>query len=192
MAPGQELNTIRIHSPHLSVVLERRSNSWHVLSESFRVAMEQGGRLEPDFEREAEASFNPRPARIALILLNDARVEDEQVLAAAVLAAAAMNDPGLACASALPQEVSMLARAALQSPSGLLVGGNTSASLIACAVHLDRARHRHLSKDSPAEWHAFLTQTAEYVQLAESCSPPLHILLAAWLERASRARRTEQ
>ena len=53
----------------------------------FELSITLGGRLEQDFTREPESSYNPRPARVAQILLEDCSINDPLALAASFLCA---------------------------------------------------------------------------------------------------------
>lgn len=148
-------------------------------------ALENGALTELDFERQPEVSFNPRPARIVLILLNDAGVRDSKTLAAAALAT--LEEPCLNAAQTLfNQALCKLALSANLPPQQLLKENfEPSVALIALALWLDRARHLHLSpsiKDASFR-NDFVDQTRLYIQLANKTSSALELLLEAWLKR---------
>ncbi len=77
---------IRKHSPNLAGVVERLfdAKDLETIEVAFIKAIEQGGLEELDFTRESGVSYNPRPARIALILLNDAHIRDVEVITDAI------------------------------------------------------------------------------------------------------------
>lgn len=189
MQAPEELKSIGCNSPHLAVVLGRLAPRWPTLEAAFEYAIARGGREECDFVREPDVSFNPRAARIPLILINDAQCREERVLAAATLATAA---PDTSLEGVFDDELIALATLSHRPPQALLSSQpEGAASLIASALHLDRARHYHLAPGVSAErWEEFLALTEDHIQLAERCSRPLHILLSAWCERARRGRIT--
>ena len=149
----------------------------------FTTAIEHGGLTERDFVRPAESSYNPRPARVAYILIRDCGITDSETLAAGLLAAVCE-------ATLLPTEnhpgVRRLAQQARLAPADLTaLAGATAAKQIAVAVRLDRARHFHLSNPSRNELADFLRETEQYIPLAEEVAPRVGMLLGTWFRRFS-------
>jgi len=189
---------IRNKSPHLAGVLHRlKQQKPHLdidsLDEVFDYAIRNGGLEELDFCRDPEVSFNPRPARIALILVQDAGVSSTEVIAAGILASVWPSDNGaeeLRESIALP--VAELSRESHCNPLELIERSSKNevnfASIIATSLWLDRARHFHLSekKNQALDAKEFLEQTESYIKLAESCSERLHTLLSSWFQRVER------
>ena len=83
-------SVIASYSPHLLGALERLPSPVNLplLDEAFGWAMQVGGEKELDFTRDPEVSFNPRPARIPLILIKDASRFGTDLLAASILSTA--------------------------------------------------------------------------------------------------------
>jgi len=188
LASTLELPNISKYSPHLAGVLKRAGMTQLMgLDEAFAFALEHGAWMELDFEREEGVPYNPRPARVALILINDAKTKDLSALTAGVLATA---HPDLNLLreklSVLPSAVTELAILALSEPELLIEQRAPHAGIVACALHLDRARHRHLVRDPEKllQWKSFVETTERYQALADKVSPELGLLLAAWLRRA--------
>ncbi len=69
--------SIKKTSPHLSYFLERLYTEIPtLLEESFSLAMQKSGDLEPDYQRPLDQPYNPRPARHALIGIKDMHIKD--------------------------------------------------------------------------------------------------------------------
>ncbi len=75
------------NSPHLALVLEQFANTGQLdepaaikILVSFETGLTKSGLSEIGYIREEGQSFNPRPARILLILLKDAGVRDLSLL----------------------------------------------------------------------------------------------------------------
>lgn len=81
------MGVIHIHSQHLAKTLQRLGDldesAW--LNEAFALVISSGALWERDFVRPHSASYNPRPARVALILIHDALEKRPEVLAAGML-----------------------------------------------------------------------------------------------------------
>lgn len=164
------------------------------LDHAFAFALEHGAWLEIDFEREPGVPYNPRPARIALILINDAKTKDLAALTAGVLATAHADLSLLR--EKLPEVPSTaleLAILSLAEPELLIEQIAPHAGIVACALHLDRARHRHLVRDPEKLllWRSFIEMTERYIALADRVSPELSVLLGAWMKRATDNERSE-
>ena len=154
-------------SPHLYGVASRTLDEpIDKIGEALETAMKNAGAKEFDFEREEGVNYNPRPARVALILIKDAKVRSIKAIAAGILASVE-----------LPFEVE----------------SKEEKDIIAVANWLDRARHLHLAEkgkiqeDSVLDFQLeFLKETEEYLKLAKNCSKELFILLDAWKSRFER------
>jgi len=184
-----EFPNIAKFSPHLNGMLRRsgvREVDW--IDRAFAFSMDNGGWLELDFDREPGVSFNPRPARIGLILLNDAKVTDGVALTAGVLATAHADLELIReTLPELPPSIAELAILAQAEPEQLEAMEDEAAGTIAATLHLDRARHRHLVRDPEKllQWEEFLHITDRYTALAERVCPRVAILLTAWYRRAN-------
>lgn len=184
-----ELPNISRHSPNLAGALRRAEvKDAQMLDQAFGFALEHGGLTELDFEREEDVSFNPRPARVALILLRDAHIKESEVLTAAMLATAHADLTHFrSTLTAIPGRVCELAILAQAEPEILEEKASASAGKIAAALHLDRARHRHLARDPEKllRWEEFIQLTEQFAALADRVSPELAVLLSAWHRRAT-------
>lgn len=187
-------NIIGDESPHLASALKTAApeSDFALLDAAFNFSIQHGGRAELDFVREIGVSYNPRPARIGLILLKIAGITKSTVLAGGILATA--HDSIAEAVELLPKDVVKLARDS-QLPTAVLFGKHLDgqakdepafAAIIAVALHLDRARHIHMGPAEASVWRNFLDETVQYVTLARWCSPPIAILLEAWTVRFAR------
>lgn len=184
--PGLSLKTC---SPGLySSLLDRFSSPWFsFLERAFEASVHIGGLEHPAIRRPPGASFNPRPARLCQLLLDDARERDPSILGAAMLAASrapteAASDPALKGAA----ELAAVALATTPPASG------TAAFRIWLAHSLDLLRHLHMSEMSPAQRIAFWRS----IQTAIPSTPPtgeerLSLLVSAWGERFERSLRQD-
>ena len=171
-------------SPHLRKSLERQGfGDSALLRDAFELAVASGGLRELDFEREEGASYNPRPARVALILLDNCGVRDELTLAAGILAAS--DAPEAEAAETLAEAISIAK--STRCTAAALANADDRLLNIALTLQLDRARHRHQA-DASADsgWPEFIAETEKYIVLAQSRSHPLYQILAAWIQRAKR------
>ncbi len=78
---------LELSSPKLKGTLERLypKNTALMLADAYMKAMSSGGAIEIDFTREEGVSFNPLPARVALIQLNEAKLDDPETLKTNIL-----------------------------------------------------------------------------------------------------------
>lgn len=173
------------NSPHLDGKLLRlikkgllSSSDYRLIDDAFCISMQHGGKEEIDFIRDPEVSFNPRPARAALILINDARETSAISIAAIILASLSTSTQNLK----FDNRVLSLVEESLMDVNEI---ESKSAALIACSLWLDRARHLHqISEENRNEtWPKFLEMHKSYLELAEKYSESLHILLLAWEQR---------
>ncbi len=184
------LKTIKNLSPNLYANLRRLINvdGAELLDYCFEMAIIHQGLEEIDFIREEGVSFNPRPARVALILINDAKIKDLQLISISFLAN--IKETSLEKLkdekSNIPEEFFQDALHA-QSPF-FYKNLKKEIKMISLALQLDRARHRHLSLqlNNKDNWHEFFEENLKYIELAKDLSPKLHLLLEKWQERAKR------
>lgn len=143
--------TIRKYSPHLASVVTRLfdAQALEQIAPIFHWCIEQGGLDELDFGREEGASYNPRPARVALILINDAASRDLTSVGAAIIAAGLEGsafEPDGSQFQQLAEARAELAARPLAELVKLSDEDICEAGTIACCLWLDRARHLHLSQ----------------------------------------------
>ncbi|MFN8391450.1 MAG: hypothetical protein U0136_14275 [Bdellovibrionota bacterium] len=165
------------------------------LQKAFQFSVDNGGLLELDFTREPGVSYNPRPARVGLILLNDVRSRSLDQIIAGFFATSASDASALFTEPSFADPIRM-ASLALAAPESLLQADTLverAARDLALALHLDRARHRHQAPNakSGAAWEQFLADTAAYVALAKESEHPLFQMLDHWYRRASHSRTRE-
>lgn len=180
------LKIIKKFSPNLHLTIERILSLDEValLDNAFSLAISHEGLKEIDFQREEGVSYNPRPARVALILINNAKVTDNKIIATSFLAnieAAVLKN---LVSENIPSEY--FQNALLAKNPFLLQNENKEIKLISLALRLDRVRHHHLSKElnSKEKWQEFLEENQKYIELAGNISPEIHLLLQKWQERA--------
>ena len=196
------LNHLATRSPHLFGVTERiwpkDTGALAIIALAFHWIIEREGESELDFEREPGVSFNPRPARVGLILINDAKVESAAQVASGILATATAGDTittlsAHAATELFPRNILELAQLAQLPTSALLdplpaeamPALAAPAATIACAIFLDRARqlHRMTAESRISTWEECFQISGNYLSLAERHSPPLYTLLKAWERR---------
>lgn len=180
-------------SPHFAAVVKRvfpDKDSFGMIERAFDWAMNWGGKYELDFERRPDASYNPRPARVGLILINDAAVLEAQIIAAGLLATVlegrTMDLSNAAFDRLLGHHIIHIAQLAVQSPQCLFDNPSTDyqqASLICLALRLDRLRHLHQAITKKHQWPNFVKDTEPFIELAAKRSAALQTLLTAWRER---------
>lgn len=147
----------------------------HELDRSFLSAINNGGLEELDFKRPEGQSYNPRPARIAIILITETLKRDDAILLAA-FSASVFDTSNSIAATAL--EICGDSHTINYHPT-------SEAKFLALALHLDRARHFHLSpdyldKNSRAKFHAL---TYKVINSAGPECKRLNDLLIHWLRR---------
>ncbi len=154
------------------------------LEEAYEVACLNGGKEEPRIRRPEGASFNPRPTRIAHILLTECQQNSGPVLGTAMLASCNMLPEGYEV-GALRQEHlwSIKAREWPQDE-----GGPAFLEQIFLAVTLDTARHLHMMEISDSERDSFISHVRSDVipSIKHPESRRLKTLLSAWAERHER------
>ena len=177
------------YSGHLATALRLKLGSTYpdILETAFGLAVMHGGLKELDFIRVEGSSYNPRPARIGLILLGDTGITDSTTLAAGFLAASEYPQRFSEPTNEIPANIHQLCQLSVAAPQVLLGehNDNTAAISIALSLHLDRARHRHQASEPSilSQNTAFLKTTEEYLELARSSGNPLERLLRHWYER---------
>lgn len=184
------LESIKKLSPNLHGSLKRFVNvdEAELLDYCFETAILHQGLEEIDFIREEGVSYNPRPARVALILINDAKIQDLQLISNSFLANIEKNklENLKNEKSKIPEE--FFQNALLAKSPFFAENLRKEIKIISLALQLDRARHRHLSPrlNNKENWQEFLEENLKYIKLAKDLSPELYLLLEKWQERAER------
>lgn len=178
-------------SPHLDIVSSQTFQAEELLTlgAALEVAMENGGGSELDFERVEGVSYNPRPARVALILIKDAGIQNMPVIAAALLAsldAKAFHAANLE--RSFDEKIVTLASRSYENILDLSrenTESSKNAVLIAAAHWLDRVRHLHQSPKIELR-HPMHEATKPYIEYVLAINPRLSELLDAWYKRFER------
>ena len=184
---------IRDHSPHLASVLNRYKIPTQLLDPIFDLAINLGGLDEQDFTRTEGSSYNPRPARLGLILVDNAKATNPLAIAVGMMACVG-SDVGRfserlsdLAPNIRDQLLSLLNEASIPIASWAEESLGLEARTISLAVLLDRARHAHLSE--LAIRLELLEQIKTEMELglryAEDLEPKLWQLLKSWCDRYS-------
>jgi hypothetical protein len=179
---------IKTYSPQLCGALSRLKDAAELdtLDWYFKIAIENSGLSELDYERDPEMSFNPRPARIALNLMQTVDVSETMTLCVGMLSTV-WQQLGERLVAEIPDDVAALTREAVLPPPAQAAGEQHAASsvnFVRLALFLDRARHLHLA--SSERRVEVLTQCSPYIELARELSPPVHMLLLHWHRRTEK------
>lgn len=145
------------------------------IESAFKYCIENDGLNEIDFIRPEGQSYNPRPARVALILINDCEQHDQELIISAILACSRLSND-------------KKANNALEICNYPSDNKNyqREEKLIALALHLDRARHFHLSpkyQESKLEFHKLTKRILDIA--GTECKKTTHLILH-WLQRDER------
>jgi (p)ppGpp synthase/HD superfamily hydrolase len=134
------------------------------------------------------------PGRVALILLRDVGVTDEEVLAASCLAesdeeAYRLGEDDLR--ASFGDRVARLAavpRATLDELAEALVTASHEARLVALAERLDQVRHAHLRRDRDDDWKMSVFEGVRsiYLPIAERTHPRLALRFRNWSKAFAR------
>ena len=180
-------------SPHLANVLSRSVDpaALPFLDSCFNLALLHGGESEWDFSRAPDASYNPLPARVALILINDARITRAEILATAMIASVCLKEEDLLTLRSFTEfkHVCALLNLVEQYPSCTMENSEIERDIasIVAALWLDRARHIHLTphQDKITIWEDFSEMITPIARDTTGARGNLHLLLSTWLERFS-------
>lgn len=180
-------------SPHLDSVLKRHfcRNSIDILKSVYELSILNCGSMENGLHGRNFPTCNAKPARIAIILINDATVRCAEVIAAGFLACAnedQLQKIDFASLSFISDYALSILELSRKAPDTLLNRRNSlailQASRLACALWLDRARHVHIAENlCQISKERFLQQTALYILLSKVYSPKISVMLKAWEER---------
>lgn len=187
---------LRKASPHLWGALRRllAPEECEQIGRICLLAHRMGGHLELDFEREDGVSYNPRWARVALILMDNCGMRSPTELGAGIAASLLETAEGLENGESIgviPPETLKFALAALALLRGKTTDAPSPALAIASALCLDRARHLHLCSlpDRVSRLESLQSRVRDLVPELEFSYPHLALLLRAWLARSARGNR---
>ena len=118
------------------------------LEAAYALSCAHSGLSESGVMRSDGASFNPRPARVAQIVLGESLLRDPDTIAAAILAcseieSSALQDSTLSRAWQLALQARRCASAPHDAPA--------ETQAIALALILDKTRHLHMQKLQPQQ-----------------------------------------
>ena len=175
-------------SPSLWGSLQRRilDSDRAQLAEIYSLACAYGALSEGGVRREGGASFNPRPARICQILINECNESDPDVFAAAMLACCT-SQPDFQVAS--PAAVGWgVASRVIRVQSGLEIQFDETVARVLLALQLDELRHLHMTELSCVERQLLCGRVANLLpQIEESSSNRrLKMLVVAAIDRFER------
>lgn len=174
-----------VRSPALRGVIRRNfvESDREVIERAFQLALRSGGESEIGFDREEGVSYNPRPARVAQILVGDGGVLNPEAVAAATLAASDVSEASVRSAGLPEGVVNMLGAVRRRdSTSSESVG-------IRLAMMLDFARHLHLlpkGRDVLPELEEFWSAWSSVIESGREPFPRLAQLLENWRLRHER------
>ncbi len=162
-----------LRSPHLTFILKKKVAAGIFstavsdgLYREFLAAIQARGAEEIGFLRPEGQSFNPRAARILLILLEDGDVQDAGTLSAALEVAALGSG-----------DSRYLERDAGDELPSICIG----------AFLLDRIRHLHL-EDAVSDRDLVLSRSRKVSELLRETAPKLSLFLEKGAERIERLR----
>lgn len=143
------------YSPHLAAVVRRRTavRDVSLLEEAFAFALAHGASAEEPL-RPPGMAFNPRPARVAQIVIESGGLSEAEAIAAAILSCAA---PGELSGFSAGERAVELARASRAADVAALCRESV---VIAAARLLDDLRHAHLFPGGVAVRQAELAERA--------------------------------
>lgn len=188
---------LAIRSPHLARELARTvtSDDAAMLDDIFPVVMAHGGEAELDFIRDPDVSFNPRPARIPLILIQNLETKNGVSLAAGILSCidrlldVSLPELEVSPLSGLVFEIAMCAQLPVaELEREAKKAGMQAAAVVALAQYLDRCRHLHQSNipEKSERFAAVLENYPGFLRLSQRYGPAVEPILVAWYERFQR------
>ena len=198
----KENAVMKDYSPHLLGVLQRLDHTPNIaiLKRIFTHCLQHGGLLEQDFARESGVSYNPLPARVTLIAINNGGLQLTTELAATMLSSISyrhqltyleleklIEDSQVAVEVCSLLEYTNLAPQALCSSLEQEQTDPKSALCASCiiklCVRLDRLRHLHLGNMTKESYRSHKMENLPYLTLASLVSLPLYKLLDRWQKR---------
>ena len=178
---------INTRSPHLASVINSLELDIELLDAVFQATMLAGGDDELDFIRQPSVSFNPRPARVALILIKNCSCHNEKIIAAGMLASVAEFEIASLQVEQESLKIALAAKEFLQN--NLDAQLQTPVVQVALAAWLDRIRHIHLASEQNVDRLRAMSveRTRRFLPIATEHAPQLANLLKHWLSRSERA-----
>ena len=181
---------IRERSSALDGALTRsfRDVSAESFADVFEFALENGGEDEVGFPRAEGVSFNPKCARVVLILLGDLLVAEKQLVRVAMLAAANPESWG----KEGERELALRAQKAFRSTDRFVHEESQGVKVVAIALFLDLLRHTHQIQYSVAGSDAStllahaVADASVYEEWAEEHCPDVAKKIRMWRERNER------
>jgi hypothetical protein len=133
------------------------------VSRWYTSAWEESACEEPMVVRTPGASFNPRPARLARLLLEAGPPPSKELLAGACLLVSRMENTRLPSELRPTIEAVRNFRASGQLPELDVPGARSDATLLAFVMVLDDVRHTHMLQDGPTKlsWWKTVAPLAE-------------------------------
>lgn len=181
------------HSHHFSGVLLRSGLpvDRSALCRVFIWALDNGGWREHDFSRPEGQTFNPRAARVGIILINDLGANSTELLEAGLASSVAVPGDNEAphCEFLSPLAAELLGyyrRFGSEDVSRLLgTEQGLNAARVILANYLDRTRqiHRREDADRARFWRQFYEEREPYFCLAEHLGGAVDNYLKQWLWR---------
>lgn len=148
---------------------------------AYALSCANGGLDEGPIKRSAGASFNPRPARICQILLQECQERDFDTLSAGLLISSTAREPFPA-----PLQKAAIILSAARNFFCSRDSVAAPAERVALALHLDTLRHLHMSTATLGEIHAVLEATRSLLldRALHDQSARLKILIRTCFDRA--------
>ena len=145
----------------------------------YQSALEQGSGEDVSVRREPEASFNPRPSRIANILIELAMIKDPKIIIA-----------GFYCCGArsCPLEIQSIFQDTQQALSNLTLPNLEQSRPIMGAIILDTLRHMHMSSRTREEKESYLSKISNDLVTSMSLPNKLFTYINSAVERAKKIR----
>jgi hypothetical protein len=159
----QHSGSLRADSPGLYGSLKKFASAAELeqLEEAFLAAWKLGAGTEAPITRDPGVSYNPRPARIATILIKECQNLAAQEIAACFWISAITRGAELPQTDYAGKQLAQQAFAALNDSSLPTLKAN--ALRIAAAVLVDSIRHLHMSSLSDTERQAEINHSKRFI-----------------------------
>jgi hypothetical protein len=163
-------------SPKIFHALRRflSTDELDLISKDYEYAATQGGNVEVQLTREEGVSFNPRMARLLVILVHDLQVQELSVLRSVLYTAITTSNilvretaPAVT-PHALPEELALRVKLACEGGAG----DDATAEMLRGVIILDTVRHLHQCHWAPDELEAVLTLARELVSALNHANLP--------------------
>lgn len=186
--------SLKIISPHLSYYIERLFKGIpEILEKSFEFTMEHGGNLELDFQRPEGQSYNPRPARIALIGIKDENIKDLESIQLLLLSSLLENGVYLKSVGTnliidqisvlSPQRLNLLATYCDETELDCSMLTEEDLKIV-LALHVDRMRHSHQGTFDDIK--LLYKNSKIYLNDSKANSLNLHHIITNWCHKMER------